>query len=239
MDTGLKCELRKRLEKARISCPTCWRDYALHTVHHVCNPIVKCNLQGQVFRLEEYIPLDPAAVVMLRAQCDECAAAERKLIEPRKGKCPICNYEGKYVYSDDDPRCACCKIVTIMTPASEKVTSLPEAKKAKHLKLYLRVVRGDNDIIQPSDDITFRVEHFTDESMLTNKWQVLPPEEYGTTCRRDLGEQPLCDHLRWLRDFEGYDWSWVVEKRIDWMLLKYYYEIWRTESHPDLGEFTL
>jgi len=123
-----------------------------------------------------------------------------------------------------------------MTPASEKVTHLPEVKKAKHLKLYLRVTRDENEYIAPSDDITFYVEHFTDESMMTDKWHVLRDEMFSMICRSDLGEISLNTHLHYLHN-QGYEWTWVVEKRIDWMLLKHYYN--KDEISVDLGEFTL
>lgn len=249
MDQGLQCESRRRLAKARIACPECWRDYSLYTVHHVCNPIVKCGLQGQVFRMEEYIPLDPGTPVECRALCDECVAAKRKLTEPRKGECPTCKYEGRYVYSDDDPRCAACKTATLNEPrvSCETVSAgdpIVTPARPKPLKLYLHVEREDPRDISPDDGrdagISFHVEHFTDASMLTDKWQVLCCQTFGMVRCSDQGETSLNEHLWHLRD-QGYEWSWVVEKRIDWMLLKHYFDKEERENNigVSLGEFTM
>jgi len=105
-----------------------------------------------------------------------------------------------------------------------------------HLKLLLRVVLTDPTDMVPEEmqqPPEFWVEHITDESALTDNWRVLPAKVFGQSHRGTWNPCPLYDHLRGLCD-QGHSWSWVVEKRIDWMLLKHYYYLEKQDKSWDI-----
>lgn len=72
-----------------------------------------------------------------------------------------------------------------------------------HLKLLLRVeLEGPMYIVPEEMDKSpaFWVEHVTDESILTDKWRVMPTDHFSRDRRSYLNSSPLYDHLRYLRD---------------------------------------
>ncbi len=110
----MDCTTQEVIEKARIHCPTCKRDYALYRLEHICNPVLPCDQRTRRPKyIERYIeskPLREADIYMPIVACDPCNEADKLKSMPRKQMCPKCEYVGFYV-SDESKLCPVCKIV--------------------------------------------------------------------------------------------------------------------------------
>ncbi len=131
----MSCENVQTTEKHRVRCPTCNREYTIQKLTHVCNPILPCDLKGNVRYVERYIdveePHGPSRVP--RVECNLCEELTVKQNTPQKNKCPACGYVGFYV-ADEGKLCPVCRIVP-----PEKPKKTPKAPKTSDVGAALVV----------------------------------------------------------------------------------------------------
>jgi hypothetical protein len=105
----INCTESQTVERERIHCPTCERDYALYRVTHVCNPVVQCKFNNKVKYTEEYLPYSIPVSSTLVCVCNACEEITHAQTAPQKNMCPKCDYVGWYV-SDESKLCPVCKL---------------------------------------------------------------------------------------------------------------------------------
>lgn len=115
----LSCTESKVIEKERINCPTCKRDYALYKSTHVCNPVVQCKFNNKVKYSEEYHKDRFVSPATLICECNSCEEATAAKTTPQKNMCPKCEYVGWYV-TDETKLCPVCKAPPVQKPKPKK-----------------------------------------------------------------------------------------------------------------------
>jgi hypothetical protein len=118
-----RCEEIDSVEKSRIYCPVCCKDYAILKLTHLCS-IVPCGRNGRVKYEERYYTQNLETPAETQLMCNNCETEHKKHTAPRKGMCPECKYVGWYV-QDDTGICPACIAKKITAIAAEHTQPSP------------------------------------------------------------------------------------------------------------------
>lgn len=170
---ALDCTVEEQEIDKCIYCPGCEKYYAVYAITHICNQLARCNAKRKQYE-ERYIMKDYDAADRKRALCRNCDIKYKKATQPRKGKCPDCEYTGLYIYTDDDKRCPSCKIKPENTPQLSVVhVSAPETQVIQHIeKEFAKVFLQINAARSPTEGMCEQIWMgiATDKSLLTDQW---------------------------------------------------------------------
>lgn len=95
----------------RVHCPTCKRDFVMIKRHHICDVSTPCGAPSYTY-LEKYLdtPREDPNIKIKETKCAHCTFIELKRTMPRRGKCKGCQFEGLFVYADDNMLCPSCVV---------------------------------------------------------------------------------------------------------------------------------
>lgn len=151
------CTSREQMEKVGITCPDCRLVYDLILITHCCND-PPCGLNGSIsydernsICAQDIIASGEHKVV---ARCYKCSKNHARMTRPRMGKCPQCQFEGRYVYTNDDQRCVSCKSTNDKNNKINSDLITIDNKLVNMVYLLDNTVNNTNDNTDNSNNIT-------------------------------------------------------------------------------------
>ncbi len=161
----MECTTQEVIEKARIHCPTCKRDYTLYRLDHVCNPVLPCDRRTRRPKyIERYIDncvvVDANTYVPIVA-CDPCNEADKLKSTPRKQMCPKCEYVGFYV-ADESKLCPVCRIVPQDKP-KKRVVARNDAPPASSPTIEASSTAAPLPVVHLYATVTLKKKDDTDD----------------------------------------------------------------------------
>ncbi len=243
----MNCDTQEVIEKARIRCPSCERDYALYKLIHICNPLLPCDLRNRKSKyIEKYLgdePLSNMSGYIPVVNCESCTEKVRLRSVPQKNACPKCDYVGFYV-ADETKLCPVCRIVPQEKPKKRTIVTVPPPVESPAgdmivpivkptLHLHVTIVTTGQD---PASGECEQIEilGWTSDSIISDNWYPVRWMYCGKTYTYTNGMQALSVFLSELRDAYVIHWAFD-QSSVAKLWLWYLYNKYGPENKTSLG----
>lgn len=144
------CTIDETVSQANLFCQSCNRGYMLLKRRHLCHPdMPPCPRRRTEYAEKYIIGAEYSNDYHIAYECAQCKESREWLTTPREGRCPKCEFTGRYI-QDEDGVCPACKCAD--APAK---TRAPKVRAVPRMRTQ---VDAPGPIIIPKPKMTLYAE---------------------------------------------------------------------------------